>query len=247
MIRDANTMTFDFSQIPILIVSMNRLECLKQQINWLEAAGYENITIIDNGSTYEPLLAFYPSCGHGVIFTPKRISPREVFQLPEFPEIVRGLPFVLTDPDIIPVEDCPPDAIQHFYRILERNSELCKVGFGLKIDDLPLCFAHRERVQLWEGRFWEELLSEDVFRAPIDTTFALYRQDQKFHNGWPAARTGGRYVARHTPWYINSSDLSAEESFYRATMDLGINSWNQTAPPAYTELAVDRAKREGRL
>ena len=45
--------------------------------------------------------------------------------------------FVLTDSDIVPIEDCPLDAIEHFGEVLDRYPDRLKCGFGLKIDDLP--------------------------------------------------------------------------------------------------------------
>ena len=44
---------------PIIINNYNRLEYLKDLIAWLESAGMKKIYIIDNLSTYPPLLEFY--------------------------------------------------------------------------------------------------------------------------------------------------------------------------------------------
>jgi hypothetical protein len=52
-----------------------------------------------------------------------------------------------------------------------------------------------------------------VYRAPIDTTFALYRAGVPFQME-PALRTGNPYVARHLPWYQNSARPSAEQRYY---------------------------------
>lgn len=46
----------DFKNIPVYIISFNRLSCLKQLVARLERAGYSNIHIVDNGSSYPPLL-----------------------------------------------------------------------------------------------------------------------------------------------------------------------------------------------
>ncbi len=52
-----------------------------------------------------------------------------------------------------------------------------------------------------------------VFRAPIDTTFALYRKGTTEFS-YDALRTGYPYVARHLGWYVNSSNPPADEHFY---------------------------------
>lgn len=87
--------------------------------------------------------------------------------------LVKGRPFVYTDPDVVPDDQCPLNAIAYFEELLERH--VCsKVGFGLRIDDLPRHCAHRDVVTRWESQFWREPGAPGIFRAPIDTTFALY-------------------------------------------------------------------------
>ena len=49
----------DYQQIPIFINSRDRLICLQRLIDWLQNAGYRNIYILDNDSTYPKLLNYY--------------------------------------------------------------------------------------------------------------------------------------------------------------------------------------------
>ena len=51
--------TKDFRKIPIIINNFNRLTYLKDLIFFLEKNGYVNIVVIDNASTYPPLLEYY--------------------------------------------------------------------------------------------------------------------------------------------------------------------------------------------
>ena len=48
---------------PIVILNRDRLYPLMDQVNVLKQKGYNNITIIDNQSTYEPLLEWYKTSG----------------------------------------------------------------------------------------------------------------------------------------------------------------------------------------
>ena len=52
----------DYHDIPVIINNFNRLEYLKKLIESLEIRGYRNIYIIDNLSTYPPLLQYYNTC-----------------------------------------------------------------------------------------------------------------------------------------------------------------------------------------
>jgi fructose-1,6-bisphosphatase/sedoheptulose 1,7-bisphosphatase-like protein len=45
--------------IPIVILNRDRLHPLVEQITSLKSKGYNNITVIDNQSTYPPLLEWY--------------------------------------------------------------------------------------------------------------------------------------------------------------------------------------------
>ncbi|MCU1500242.1 MAG: glycosyl transferase family 2, partial [Acidimicrobiales bacterium] len=144
-----------------------------------------------------------------------------------------GRYFVVSDPDVVPDAMCPPDAIDHFRAVLDRHPELDKVGFGLRIDDLPQHYALRDDVVDWEGKFWDPAIEVEpgLYAAGIDTTFALYRPLERRHEMMRAMRTGKPYVARHLPWYVDSSDLSEEDQYYRLHADTTMSNWDQPRLP----------------
>ena len=72
------------------------------------------------------------------------------------------------------------DALAFFRRLLDRYSDHAKVGFGLKIADLPKHYRFSRDVRNWEGQFWAREVEPGVYDAPIDTTFALHRPDTDF-------------------------------------------------------------------
>jgi hypothetical protein len=109
--------------------------------------------------------------------------------------------------------------------LLERYPDVDKVGLGLILDDLPAYAQHRERVVAWERKHWEDEIEPGVYRAPVDTTFALYRA-APMHHILRSIRTGPPYVARHLPWYLDPECLPAEEVYYRERADPSISSWN---------------------
>ena len=170
--------------VPVIVISRDRLDCLRQLIDWLETAdGVGPIHIVDNASTWPPLLEYLERSPHTV----HRLEVNLGHHSPWVTGLVAQLseaPFVVTDPDVVPDPACPLDALARFGEILERHPHFDKVGFGLRIDDLPDSFAHRDAVTRWEQQFWTAELEPGVFKAEIDTTFALYRagRDHKKYN-----------------------------------------------------------------
>jgi hypothetical protein len=200
--------------IPVLINSYNRLDCLKRLVDRLKADGYTNIYIIDNNSTYEPLLRYFEQEKLRVFRLSENVGYLAIWKC----DIVKyfiNKPYVYTDPDILPVDECPSDYINWFYHMLDYDKSFSKVGFGLKIDDLPDHFNLKDEVVRHESQFWTKPYQNELFVAPIDTTFALYRAGQK--GGWwlPALRTTGNYLARHLPWYADSVNPTEEDVFYK--------------------------------
>lgn len=126
----------------------------------------------------------------------------------------------------MPIEDCPLDAIDYFRYCLDKYQDRTKVGFGLKIDDIPNHYSNKQSVLEHESQFWIGHSPEpNIIYANIDTTFALYRPNATV-DIYTSIRTTGKYLARHTPWYIDSSNLSEEELFYRSRLSNDINHWN---------------------
>jgi hypothetical protein len=210
--------------VPVIVISRDRLDCLRQLVEWLERTpDIGPIHIVDNASSWPPLLDYLATSPH--------IVHRLEVNLGHYAPWVIGLvaavadaPFVVTDPDVIPDAACPPDVIAHFRMILDRHPDIDKAGFGLRLDDLPDTFAHRDAVVRWESKFWRDEVEPGVFRADIDTTFALYRPGRD-HKTFNAVRTGAPYVARHLPWYSATNAPTAEDVYYREHADPAIASW----------------------
>ena len=205
----------DFHQIPIVINNFNRLECLKKLIDALEKRGYSNLFILDNLSTYPPLLAYYETCPYEVIRLDRNFGFQAIWLSGVYNRFKRSF-YVYTDSDVVPDENCPEDFMKRFLKVLRKYPRCLKVGFGLRIDNLPDSFARKDAVLANEQRFWKDPLGDGLFIAQIDTTFALYRP---FCYG-PAndhhlmIRSGAPYVALHLPWYADSANLSDEDRYY---------------------------------
>jgi hypothetical protein len=124
---------------------------------------------------------------------------------------------------------------------LQRNPSFDKVGFSLKIDDLPAHYRHRDDVITWEKQFWTTVHEPGFYRAPVDTTLALYRPGLGHDNG-NALRSAPPYVARHLPWYADSANPTEEDRYYVSRADRLITNWNDERLPANVKVQLERLR-----
>lgn len=222
-------MTFD---PPIIINCRDRLRPLLALVDWLQRAGHKRIVLLDNASTYEPLLEWLNFGGHGCMVVHLEgncgaqalwRSKAAVLRLSGFnygygtDDIdLRRDWFVYTDPDCIPLADCPLDAVAYLHDLLESYPEVPKAGLGLYLGDIPFSNArlleHECRLLQPNPPHWAGELEPDVFDSWIDTTFALYRPG----SNWvlPAIRTGYPYLCRHDSPSWTGLPPTDEEQFY---------------------------------
>ena len=198
--------------MPVMVICRDRVEPLRRLLTWLELEGMTNIHLLDNASTYPPLLELFAETQHSVVRLGRNVGHTSPW-LPELAHLRSG-PFVVTDCDVVPDPDAH-GAIEHFVDLLNRYRSVVKVGFGLHIDDLPDHYERRREVIDWESQFWRRPLVEGVYMATLDTTFALHRPRSPYVLG-PALRTGGRFMARHEPWYQDSSDITEDLAYFQA-------------------------------
>jgi hypothetical protein len=236
-VRNAGAERSAPGDVPVIVISRDRLDCLQQLVAWLEhAPGVGEIHIVDNASSWPPLLDYLDRSPHTVHRLEVNLGHHSPWVI-GLVASVSDAPFVVTDPDVIPDAACPSDVISHFRRILERHPEVDKAGFGLRIDDLPEAFAHRDAVVRWESKFWKDELEPGVFRADIDTTFALYRPGRD-HKTFNCVRTGAPYVAHHMPWYAATNAPTPEDVYYREHADPAIASWTGDELPVLYQRQV---------
>lgn len=201
--------------IPIIINNFNRLSYLKLLIEALEQRGYFNIQIIDNASTYPPLLEYYKDCHYRIFRLEKNTGQLALWESDVYKHFINDY-YVYTDSDIVPVKECPDDFMEVFLETMRKYKFARKVGFSLKIDNLPEFCEMREEILKWEEQYHEFSVDDLLYRAPIDTTFALYRPRAKggSNSYVPMYRTKFPYEAEHLPWYIDSKNMQEEDIFY---------------------------------
>lgn len=215
------------NKIPLIIPVFNQLTYLKNTINWFRWYYPENpIIIVDNASNYEPLLEFYDSIPYITVLKFKEnncienlkatIALEELFTNTEY--------YAISDPDLMPHPNTPPKFLEEFKRWIDAGYH--RAGFGLITEDLPLWTHKREEIIFNEKSLLNVSLEKNqygfnCYKAPIDTTFAMY---SKNNSGWQCPMNGddwGRCVRVfemfHLPWYLNADSLNDEMKNYFAT------------------------------
>lgn len=221
--------------IPIFVLSYNRLICLKELIDYLCECGYsKNIVIVDNASTYPPLLDYLANTKLKVVRLTKNYGHLALWKSRHFENIITRIPFVLTDCDIIPDKQCPKDFLKYFYQVLKGDSSITKVGFSLSISDIPAEYERKDEVISWEIQHWlNPYKNKDFYSAPIDTTFALYRPNIRPYTRkwWASLRSNYPYIARHYPWYLthkSEPEVIEEEKYYKKNIKNISSHWYTT-------------------
>lgn len=232
-------------EFPVFIICRDRVSCLQSLLRWLEQAGQREIYLVDNASSYPPLLSFYQNCPHPVLRLPENLGPRVLWGTPIVERLAAQRFYLVSDPDIIPNAECPLDAIDHLFQLLQKYPQAERVGLGLCIDDIPDYYPHKDLVLAWERQFWQQPVEPSVYLAAVDTTFALHRPAARATTNL-ALRTGTPYVARHQPWYLDPRQLPEEEAYYRAHARSDVSNWNLAERPVWMEEMLLRLNASAR-
>ena len=211
----------DYKCIPVIIISFNQLYYLRKLIDFLKDHNFTNIIIIDNNSTYRPLLNYLENLDTIVTLHKLDVNDGHLafWKQTELVEKYTKGYYVITDPDIVPLKECPDDFLKTFKLLLDRAYTRTKVGFSLKIDDIPDTNLNKQKIINWESQYWKTKTNSKAYKAPIDTTFALYRPHYKyklkdFTKAW---RTDYPVQAKHGGWYIDPKALTIEQKHYQET------------------------------
>ena len=207
--------------IPIVIIGYNNLFFMRNFINQLKR--FDNkIIILDNKSTYQPLLEYYKEI-KGELGSKLELRLLEKnYGSAVYIRLKHTLPsvYILSDCDL----ELNPKMPHNFSDILYDLSvthEAYKVGLALDIsekDKLLDCkdYTNGKSLLEWESPYWKSPIyneTYELYKAPIDTTFSLinYSFPDKLH-----IRVAGDFTAKHLPWYKNylKNNIPKEELVY---------------------------------
>lgn len=214
----------NIKDIPLIIGNFNQLTYLRNLVNQFHFFYPENpIIIIDNGSTFEPLLEYYRKMDYAIIFL---CSKNDFVQnLTDYLIQRNDEYFIISDPDISIPFNTYPKFLEVFKGIIDSGVHHC--GFGLKTD-----IPDWNKKAAWIAGDEKALYNSPVdfeydgnvfrgYKAPIDTTFAMYA---KHNGGWSAPMKGEDWSnsvrifwAEHLTWYLHPQHVPAEMQNYFAS------------------------------
>lgn len=229
-------------KINVFIVSFNRVTWLPDMVKDIFAMdNVGEVYIIDNLSTYPPLLQYYEQTPAKVIYLNKNLGHRS----PWISDVVEQLAtpyYVVTDPDLS-LAGVPKNCLTHLVKGYERYKHLHinKAGLGLEIKDVPRN-KHTEFIHHFETEnMWKRPLDPEFFSATCDTTFALYNKHKFIWDVDPAThvdfsyavRANYPYVAKHMPWYDNPENPSEEDIYVWSTIRMDSAGWTREKAVQY--------------
>lgn len=218
------------TEVPVLVPCFNNPTYLRNMVTQLRALRLRNIIIVDNASTYPPMVECLSSLSRelSVVSLTENKGARHI-SLDEKTYALLPQYFCVTDPDLEFNAQLPSDFLVELVCLTEKHA-VGKAGFSLDISDRSqlreddFWIGGKEiKIWEWEEQFWQEPLErlngeDQVYRAPIDTTFAVYNKKYlNRENPYEAMRVAGKYTCRHLPWYKETLLPEDEETFYRRT------------------------------
>jgi hypothetical protein len=219
-------------EMPCFIPAFNNPTYVRQVVQALSRFPNLKLVILDNASTYEPLLDLYSDIEAGrygdvrVLRLGCNAGPRFIWYNASF---LSSLPqfFCITDPDLEVNRDLPPDFLESLMELTETYM-VGKAGFALSLAEpdlmIPSKFRHCEgwlTICEAEAKHWQVPLpalpsGDPAYYATLDTTFAVYnRKYFDVKQPFEAVRVAGRFTCRHLPWYLSNGLPDDEETYYR--------------------------------
>lgn len=205
-------------KIPILISFRDRVTWCRRLAEWCRDLPDARVIVCDNDSGYGPAkdwlveLEANPAERIEVYRIGHNGGPRSPFSVPRD----GATHYVVTDQDQ-DLTGCPRDILDVLRQGLDAYPNALKAGTALRIDDLPDTNIARLNIEQEEG-FWTKPFTDgrghQWYDAPIDMTFAMYREHGPQGVYGPAIRLGGAYQARHLSVYLTPETLTEEDKHY---------------------------------
>lgn len=194
-------------KIPIIINNRNLLTWPSKMLDackTFEDVG--EIIIVDNDSTYEPLIEWYKTNPCEIIYS--KNNGQSCPWIINLPNKLGCKYYVVTDPDL-DLTDTPKDSLIYIREKMQKYQEYSKIGLSLSNWQVSQNSPYYHHLKTWAIVNWDEnsitdgLLVNQIF----DTTFGLYDLDKNIHT-YKNCSTNTPYSAKHIPWEITNDTIS---------------------------------------
>jgi hypothetical protein len=213
------------------VLNYNRLTLTRRMVDYLANFDELDLFIVDNNSTYEPLMEYYAETPHSVIHLPENYGSWVMWSSGILDGLVpEGELYLVTDPDL-DMEGVPDDWLGELKEGLKHGFGKC--GIGLRIDDLPDTEIGRQARE-WETPHWAHPVENGRFYKASTLSTLCVCQVRELT--LPSVRTNTPYLARHTPWYYTSlKEVPEDELYYMQSVEP--EKWNYWTVRLREELA----------
>ena len=218
----------------VFITNWNQLSTgFQELVDWFLDVDM-NPTILDNASTYPPLLEYYDQMADKIDVQRLLVNRGcwVFWQGGYNTEYNTSEHFITSDADCPPDADCPKDLVEKMIAVLEAYPTCLKVSPRLRTDNLPDCYDRKADAICNQAAWF--IQGEPVpqieglpklFHSHTDTTLTMWRAGNRQDGPPPRNSTSDwddeqyrmeyPYALKHAPWYLDSKHPSKEILFYR--------------------------------
>lgn len=191
--------------VTVLINNRDLLTWPKEMLSCINKyEGLHEIIIIDNASTYPPLLDWYAENPCKVIRLDENKGHTAPFSSDVTSQVSTEL-FVVTDPDL-GLLDVPTDVLLKMVDYIGRYP-VNKIGLSLNYKTVPQESVYYSHVNGYEKNLWNNSRTyPGLIDAAVDTTFAIYSKNKSTEYTINGCRMEFPYTARHYPWEVVDPD-----------------------------------------
>lgn len=220
---------------PLIIPTFNNITYTKNIVDFFYKKNFNNIIILDNASTFEPMVEYLNKISNevDVVFQNINYGPRQLHN----ENLYSILPqhFIVTDPDLGFNSKFPADFIDILID-LSNSYSVFKVGSALNLDikspnildNEYIIHNKKQTIRNIEESYYKDKLNQtdnfNIWRAPIDTTFALYNKNYIKENFFDAIRLDGIFLVDHYGWFNPPPIPKKELHFYTENIVEDISS-----------------------
>jgi hypothetical protein len=201
---------------PIYLTNMNRLTTIKKMVEDLyRLNGNAKINIIDNASTYPPLLDWYKEIKNDVciINNSTNLGPWSFFYSGHFSNCNEEF-YTYSDADLELNPNMPynwQEILMEYHKRWNRKASLV-----LRLDDIPDSEI-KPHILHHQSVCWNPTEEENVWHGVTDMTFSFDAKSAGYR--YESIRIGGNFACRHIPWYLDINNISEEEKYYLDSID----------------------------